>query len=71
MTQTDYETIIRTLRKHHFFKELLEMLNIEKDFITKFLYSIKKKTFKFKEYIYKQFDPPTNFYIVAEGKLFV
>lgn len=36
-----------------------------------FLFSIKKETFKFRDYIYKQFDPPSNFYIVAEGKLFV
>ena len=36
-----------------------------------FLLTIKKKTFKFREYIYKQYDPPSNFYIIAEGKLFV
>ncbi len=35
-----------------------------------FLLTVKKKKFKFREYIYKQYDPPSNFYIIAEGKLF-
>jgi len=46
-------------------------MNLEKDFFAMFLLTVKKKTFAFKDYIYKQYDPPSNFYIVAEGKLFV
>jgi len=40
-------------------------MNIEKDFFTMFLLSVKKKTFKLRDYIYKQYDPPSNFYIIA------
>ncbi len=36
-----------------------------------FLLTVKKKTFKFREYIYKQYDSASNFYIIAEGKVFV
>jgi CRP-like cAMP-binding protein len=43
----------------------------EKDFFSMFLLTVKKKTFRFREYIYKQYDPPSNFYIIAEGKLFI
>lgn len=71
MGQTDYEAIIRILRRHHFFKELYGLLSAEKNFITMFLLSIKKKSFIFRDYIYKQFDASSNFYIIAEGKLLV
>lgn len=71
MTQADYEAIIRILRRHHFFKELYGLLSTQKNFITMLLLSIKKKTFNFRNYIYKQYDASSNFYIVAEGKLLV
>lgn len=48
MTEFDYEVILKTLRKHHLFKELFELMKEEKDFFSMFLLTIKKKTFKFR-----------------------